>query len=174
MERSDIRELRWCVARSRIGCEGNGLPVNVWLVLLIVLAATAWLRATTRYIVERDRLIIRRVGLEWMQIPFQDVEDIEHRLLFFDKILQIRMYQLRFPQIGGPRSARPIPHSRDVLNPGEALRIRKKGYLRYVLINPVDPMPLLNAFTKCKTNAPRQADTLESPGLQLPDWLRRN
>jgi len=127
--------------------------VSAWLVLGTIFVATAWLRATTRYIVEPDRLIIRRAGLEWMQILFQDVEDIEHRLVFFDKILQVRMYQLRFPRFGGPRSARPIPHSREMLNKGEALRIRKKGFLRYVLINPVDPMPLLNAFAEFKANA---------------------
>jgi len=40
-----------------------------------------------------------------------------------------------------------------MLNKGEALRIRKKGFLRYVLINPVDPMPLLNAFAEFKANA---------------------
>jgi hypothetical protein len=136
--------------------------VNLWLVFAIIFAATAWLRATTRYIVEPDRLIIRRAGFEWMQIPFQDVEDVEHRFVFFDKILQVRMYQLHFPRFGGPRSARPIPHSREMLNKGEALRIRKKGFFRYVLINPVDPMPLLNAFAEFKANASHQADTLEA------------
>ena len=150
--------------------------MTVWLALLgTILAAAGWLRATTRYIVEPDRLIIRRAGLEWMQIPFQDVEDIEHRLFFFDKILQVRMYQLRFPQFGGSRSARPIPQSREMLNQGETLRIRKKGYFRYVLINPVDPIPLLNAFAEFKTNASRQADTSEAgPGVQLPGWLQRH
>ena len=69
------------------------------LTICVVLVGTLWLQATTHYIVEADRLLIRRAGFTWMEIQFRDVDEIEYQAGFFDKFLQIRMYQLGFRKL---------------------------------------------------------------------------
>jgi len=100
--------------------------MTVLTIVVIALGATLWVRATTRYILEADRLLIRRAGFVWMDIPFRDVVDIESKPLFFDKLWQIKMSQL------GSR---------------RMLRIRRRRGFRYVLINPRDPAAIIAAFT---------------------------
>jgi len=91
----------------------------------LVLVGTLSVRSTTNYTVQADRLLIRRAGFTWMEILFRDVEEIENQTLFFDKIFQVRMYRLGF---------------------GSTLRIRRKGFFRYVLINPDNPRALIEAY----------------------------
>jgi hypothetical protein len=123
--------------------------------LLAIPGVTLWFGATTHYIVEPDRLLIRRAGFVWMEIPFQDVEEMEHRAIFFDRFLQIRLYQLGFRKM---------------------LRIAKRRGFRYVLINPHDPAPIIEAFYKFNALPTDRSDPSASPGPEFPfpDWLRRH
>ena len=123
------------------------------LTICAVLVGTLWLRATTQYIVEADRLLIRRAGFTWMEIAFQDVDEIEYQAGFFDKLRQIKMYQLGFRKM---------------------LRIRKRRGFRYVLLNPRDPTPIIEAYRRFRARGfdrptPR-ADTAGAP----PQWLIRD
>jgi hypothetical protein len=94
------------------------------------LAATIMLRATTRYILRPDRLLIRRSGFVWMEIFFDDVEEIEEQAVFFSKPFQIRLYQFVFRRM---------------------LRITKrKGFFRHVLLNPRDPAEIVRAVAAFK------------------------
>ena len=122
---------------------------------LVCLAGTLWLRATTRYIVESDRLLIKRAGFIWMEIPFRDIEDFQYQRIFLDKLLQVRLSQLGFRKM---------------------LRIRKRRGFRYVLINPRDPTPIIDAIQEFATLAAHCPDPSACPGpeLELPDGTRRH
>src|SRR5437016_3770653 len=105
----------------------NLLP-DVFACFLVV---TIWLRATTRYIVEADRILIRRAGFIWMTILFDDIENIEQIYLSFDNMFQIRMFQLNFSW------RRPM------------LKIVKRtGFFRNIVIDPRDPAPVMEAFRR--------------------------
>jgi hypothetical protein len=112
---------------------------------------TLWLRATTHYLLEADRLLIRRAGLIWMEILFRDVEEIQYQAVFLSKISQIRMYRLGFG--------------------GKFLRIRRSRGFRYVLINPRDPAPIIEAFRRFRASPAHRPDPLiyPGPGVQFPD-----
>jgi hypothetical protein len=90
-----------------------------------------------------------------MEILFQDVEEIQHQLVFLDRFLQIRLYQLGFRRM---------------------LRIRKRKGIRYVLINPSDPAPVIEAYYRFKALPKDRSDPSASPGPEVPfpDWLRRH
>lgn len=45
-------------------------------ILPLSLAATLLVRATTRYIVQPDRLSIKRIGFVWLEILFGKIEEI--------------------------------------------------------------------------------------------------
>jgi hypothetical protein len=96
------------------------------LMVLMVVAAIA-VQATTRYVVESDRIRIVRTGFTWMNIPFDDVADIHVGSGAFS-IFNITMTQ---PAFRGK------------------LRIRrKKGLFANVVINPREPIPLLESFAR--------------------------
>jgi hypothetical protein len=112
------------------------------------------LRATTHYVVRADRLLIRRAGFIWMEILFGDVEEIECKTFFFDKFFQIRMYRLGF---------------------GKMLRItRSRKWNRYVLMNPRDPAPIIEAFRRFKGLPVRRSTPLPYPGPRrwFPDGMQ--
>jgi hypothetical protein len=120
------------------------------VLLAIWLVGTLWLRATTHYLVETDRLLIKRSGFVWMEILFRDIEDFQYQAFFLSKLWQIRLYQLGFRRM---------------------LRIRKRRGFRYVLINPRDPAPIIEAIQEFATLAAAHCpDPLPHPDpeLQLP------
>jgi hypothetical protein len=121
-----------------------------YMVCALIALGTLWLRATTHYIVQADRLLIQGAGFIWMEIFFRDVEEIEPQAVFFDKLCQIRMYQRGFRKM---------------------LRIRKRRGFRYVLINPRDPEPIIEAYHRYHTDIRARLKS-EIPG-PMPDFLRR-
>ena len=127
----------------------KGRIMTLMTLFALSLLGTLWLRATTHYIVEADRLLIRRAGFNWMEILFRDVEEIQHRSVFFDKLCQVRMYQLGFRKM---------------------LRIRRRRGFHYVLINPRDPAPIIDAFYRFSASLVPEAP--EQSGQALPDFLR--
>ena len=128
--------------------------MTLTLTICVVLVGTLWLQATTHYIVEADRLLIRRAGFTWMEIQFRDVDEIEYQAGFFDKFLQIRMYQLGFRKL---------------------LRIKKSGGFHYVLINPRDPAPIIEAYRRFRARgSDRPTDRADTAGSAPPPWLIRD
>lgn len=125
---------------------------TVFLTILVLsVVGTVWLRATTEYKVEADRLRIKRTGFTWIEILFRDVEEIEHRSVFLSRLYQIRLYQLGFRQ---------------------TLRIRRRRGFRYVLINPRDPASIWEAFQKFRAGL-RSEFSAQNGGV-LPGFLRRS
>jgi hypothetical protein len=103
----------------------------------LCLAASLWLKATTRYVVAADRLLIRRGGVVWMEIPFADIAEIDDKGGAIDRFFQFRMYRLGLRR---------------------TLRItKKKGIFRCVLINPRDPAPLVEAFQRSRSASQHRA-----------------
>ena len=102
----------------------NMLPV---VVLLLVLAGAVVVLTTTRYVVDADRLRIRRIGFTWMEIPFDNVVEIQTGTFTFS-MFSIRMTQPAF---------------------GKRLKIRRKsGIFPDVIINPSEPTALVEAFAR--------------------------
>jgi hypothetical protein len=60
-----------------------------------------------------------------MDIPFRDVEEIQHQSIFIIKFCEIRLFQLGFRK---------------------TLRLKKKRGFRYVLINPRNPSTIIEAY----------------------------
>jgi len=126
------------------------MPTAFLTIAWLSVVATLCLRATTHYLVEADRLLIRRAGFIWMEILFRDVEEIQLQGIFFQKLSQIRMYQL-----AGFR---------------KILRIRKRSGFHYVLINPRDPALIIEAFRRFRASL--ISDVPVQSGHALPDFLQ--
>jgi hypothetical protein len=102
--------------------------MTVFLIIVAVhVIATLVLRGTTHYIVESDRLLIKRAGSIWMEIPFRDVEEIQHQAISISRFSEIRLYQLGIRKM---------------------FRIKKKRGFRYVLINPRSPAAIIEAYDR--------------------------
>ncbi len=109
------------------------LPVAI---MVLLLAGALLVQATTRYVVEADRIVIRRSGFTWMAIRFDDVAEIQAGGSF--SIFNITMTQPAFRA---------------------KLRIRRKqGLFPTVVINPREPLPVLEAFARFQA-AKRSAPT---------------
>ena len=94
--------------------------------MVVLLAGAVAVQASTRYVIEPDRILIRRTGFTWMEIPFDNVADIQLGAGF--SIFHIMMTQPAFRA---------------------KLRIkRKQGLFPTVVVNPRDPVALLQAFTR--------------------------
>ena len=126
------------------------LPAAFVTIFVLSMVATLGLRVTTHYLVEADRLLMRRAGLIWMTILFRDVEEIELRSGVFDRLLQIRMYRLG--------------------RGWKILRITKRRGFRYVLINPRDPSLIIASFRRFRASLPSEVPM--PSGSALPDFLR--
>jgi hypothetical protein len=90
------------------------------------MAITLFARATTYYVLEKDRLVIRRGGTVSMEIPYRDVdliEYIEDNSWFFgpERLFRLSLRRLR-------------------------IQIRKENGFHYVLINPRDPDLLIKSW----------------------------
>ncbi len=90
---------------------------------------TLYARATTRYILEDDRLIIRRGGAVSMDIPYRDVDLIEYADAEQYYFTQERLFRLSFRKMKVLR-----------------ITIKKEGKLHYILINPRDPDHLIKTW----------------------------
>jgi hypothetical protein len=120
--------------------------------VMIIVVSGLYLNATTHYIVEPGRLLIRCGGFVWMEIRYSDIEEMECKWVVFDSFRQIYMFQLGFRKM---------------------LKITKRnGFFRYVLLNPRDPKPIIEAVHRFRANLvtemPREG------GPPLPDFLRRS
>ena len=92
-----------------------------------------------------------------MEILFKDVEEIEQLTVVYGTIsVQIRMYRLELDAMGD-----------------SYVSAKSRGF-RYVLINPRDPAPVLDAFRRFKASRPEQPDLPPTPRppSRLPDWLQ--
>lgn len=109
-------------------------------------AITLFASATTYYVLEGDRLIIRRGGTVSMEIPYRDVDLIEYvddKPRFFgpERLFRLSLQRLRVLRI----------------------TINKKGKIHYVLINPRDPDLLIKSWYWA-----RYPDEARSQGAQRP------
>ena len=121
------------------------------LIGIAICAMFLWLQTTTYYIAKADRLVIRRSGFVCMEILFDDIEEIEQIAISFDRWRQIRMYQLNWHL--------------------QQLRIvKRKGFFRYVVINPRDPTPIIEAFREFRTNLSKRTE-IEITKRPPPSWL---
>jgi hypothetical protein len=124
-------------------------------VILGALLATAVVQATTRYIIHPDRLVIKRAGFIWMTILFRDIREIEHKTALFDRMFQIKMYQLASPR--------------------KMIRITKStGFFQHVLLNPKDANPIFEAFHRSRalpTSAFPGRSSSEIPAAGQPERL---
>ncbi|MBR1222970.1 hypothetical protein JQ557_33565 [Bradyrhizobium sp. U87765 SZCCT0131] len=122
------------------------------------------LGSTTRFVVMRDRLVIRRVGMIWRTVVFDNIENIEVGGFILDRMSQIRIYRLGLDVLP------PIPVRRK-LAWGKVVRITCRKGVRYILINPVDPQPLMKAFNAHLARRWSPGPRL-SPNRPLPEFLR--
>lgn len=112
----------------------------------IEMVVTLYARATTRYILEDDRLIIRRAGSVRMEIPYRDMDLIEYiddKGWFFGPERLYRLFLL----------------ARRVLR----ITIRRNGDLQYVLINPLDPDRVIKTWYWAKFPAEARAQGAQRP-----------
>ncbi|WP_424630181.1 PH domain-containing protein [Bradyrhizobium sp. SYSU BS000235] len=117
----------------------------------IEMVVTLFAAATTRYILEDDRLVIRRGGFISMEIPYRDVDLIEYiddKPQFFGPE---RLYRLAFPL-------------RNILR----IQIRKKSSFHYVLINPRDPDYLIKTWYWARYPAEARAQAAQPPLPSAP------
>ncbi|MEH2513115.1 hypothetical protein V1291_004469 [Nitrobacteraceae bacterium AZCC 1564] len=110
------------------------------------MVVTLFASATTRYILEDDRLVIRRGGFISMEIPYRDVdlvEYIEDNGLFFgpERLFRLSLSRLRVLRI----------------------TIRRKSGFHYVLINPRDPDNVIKTWYRAKF-----PDEARAQGAQRP------
>jgi hypothetical protein len=126
----------------------------MWICPLVV-GVTLIVRATTHFILYSDRLVIRRIGLVWMEILFRDVEEIEYERVFLNQFSQIRMYRLGTPGLPGRKF----------------LRIKKRSGIRYVLLNPGDPERVIRAWRNHGAQFPSE-QLFETGRSPLPDFLK--
>jgi hypothetical protein len=93
------------------------------------MVVTLYARATTYFVLEEDRLIIRRGGTVSMNIPYRDMDLIEYaddKQYFFptERLFRLSLKTLKVLRI----------------------TINKKGDLHYILINPRDPDHLIKTW----------------------------
>jgi len=107
---------------------------------------TFFASATTYYVLEEDRLIIRRVGTVSMNIPYRDMDLIEYANDQQRYFTQDRLCRLSFRRLRDLR-----------------ITINKNGKLHYILINPRDPDHLIKTWYWA-----RYPDDAQSQGAQRP------
>jgi hypothetical protein len=115
------------------------------IVELLVGASMLIVHGSTRYILEDDRLIIRRGGFVVMDIPFSDIDLIEYVVNKLGLTFHERMYRLALPKAKVLR-----------------LKIKRKGGLRYLLINPRDPDHVIKTWYLARYPAEAQAQGWQS------------
>ena len=117
----------------------------LWLAGLI---GAIWLRTTTVYDLKEDRLTISRSGWVWMEICFEDVDEILIQRAFVSRLRQIRLY--RFPPLFFKMT-----------------RITKRNGFRYVLINPENPQFIIDALQRYRSQHPLEDLRTRYPGPEL-------
>jgi hypothetical protein len=118
---------------------------DVEIVEVIFATITLIMYGSTRYVVEDDRIIIRRGGYVVMDIPFSDIDLIEYVVNKLGFTFHERMYRLALPKAKVLR-----------------LKIKRKGGLRYLLINPRDPDHVIKAWYLARYPAEAQAQGWQS------------
>ena len=110
------------------------------------MVVTLFASATTRYILEDDRLVIRRGGFVRMEIPYNDVDLIEYIDNKVGLVFHERLCRLALPKKKVVR-----------------IQIRRKVGFHAVLINPHDPDHLIKTWYWARYPAEAAAQGAQPP-----------
>lgn len=107
---------------------------------------TLFAAATTYYVLEEDRLIIRRGGTVSMNIPYRDIDLIEYADNKQQYFTLERLFRFSFRRL-------------EILR----ITINKNDKLHYILINPRDPDYLIKTWYWARYPDEAQAQDAQRP-----------